>query len=493
MILLVKAARLAALIAALVVTMTSTAPFADAGLRNALENVRDTVKCTSKAVFRPLKTLEWGIKNFGRLSAEEYNQEADKSAREVMKECLEASESIMARSFGVKKVAGKARDLAASAKSTMEKVKKWFGKGKDAKKDHRIALSVGDSDRRFYEKETGVLGRKPLPVATPSPLHDDVKGDEYWNKELPVKAQGVDPWADLPEREGRNRGDTQGQEDTVDVVSGARCADAWADCSTREDIVARWGSDRERIRQGTGSPNQPKDVGSVADYTTELASLLGERESGSDPDYRTALEKLQERVQHGKQGEEAERARAKPSVSSPTGSTRSSSSASSNCEEDVAPTCSRALSSAERMNRRLSQAIEFGGMSEAAAIQAKMFQNGRNAARTCVRVERRPHCQAMHSRAVEELQRAYKSALSSMSSYTGGSISADDEGMNAVLKSLERGMVEASRQKELQRRYEEWNRCIQQETDRVCSSAKGGVCARSLDPPASCDHLRPDS
>ena len=163
--------------AVLTALVALAAPSADAGLRDALGNARDTVKCASTAVFRSLETIARGFKigEPGGMSQREYGREANKSTKEAMKECLAASENIMARSFGVEKVAAKARKFAASAKSAADEVSKWFDGKKMPQEDGRMALSVGDDEREFYKRETGVLGDEPLPAAKPSPLDEDIQ------------------------------------------------------------------------------------------------------------------------------------------------------------------------------------------------------------------------------------------------------------------------------------------------------------------------------
>ena len=443
--------------AVLTALVALAAPSADAGLRDALENARDTAKCASKTVFRSLETVARGFKigEPGGMSEREYGREANKSTKEAMEECLAASENIMARSFGVEKVAAKARKVAAkarkwaaSAKSAADEVSKWFDGKKMPQEDGRMALSVGDDEREFYKRETGVLGDERLPAAKPSPLDEDIQrlfeekrqldkqeaaweagaredtpasearagartgqdvatdvwrerpepacaegeggcGEEYWNKELQAKASRLDPWAALREREERKGGSArqgQGAGDQHD----AKCADPWGDCPGAQDVGSRWTGDGERVGQGSGESARPDDADSRGDYTSALASLLGERASGSDTDYRAALEKMEEKARRQKQREEAKRARmqaeakrrkqreeterARASAPSDTASTRSGSSASesgesqgstrtakkklsSNCEEDIVPACKRATSSAEMIHASLERAV----------------------------------------------------------------------------------------------------------------------------------------
>ena len=95
------------------------APPAGAGLRDMFENVRDTVECSPKAVLNPLRVVDWRIKNFEKITGEEYERRADQSMKEALAECREAAENIVARGFGVKIVLDKARDSAGRAESAV--------------------------------------------------------------------------------------------------------------------------------------------------------------------------------------------------------------------------------------------------------------------------------------------------------------------------------------------------------------------------------------
>lgn len=164
-------------------------PPVDAGLRDVIANVRDTMSCARKAVFKPLRDFEWGMKNFERLNAGEYNRRTDQSMKEVMGECMEASENILSRGFGVEKIAGKARNLIVSAKGAADRVAKWFGKGSPTPNDPRMSLAVNGGERNFYEKETGVLGRKPLPATSDTVNPVTARSGSVWDA-------ASDPWSD---------------------------------------------------------------------------------------------------------------------------------------------------------------------------------------------------------------------------------------------------------------------------------------------------------
>ena len=193
-----KLFRAAVLAAALAFASVPAAPSADAGLRDTLENVRDAVGCTAKAVFNPMNVFESGMRDFERMTGEEYDRKANRSVKEALEECTAAAENIVARGLGVEKLAGKTRDLAGKVGGTVEtvknavsKVSEWFDKEKEtAPPDGRMALSVSGPERRFYEEETGVLGGSLLPEpdrATKRPA------GEAWR----------DPWGD----EGRSSGE----------------------------------------------------------------------------------------------------------------------------------------------------------------------------------------------------------------------------------------------------------------------------------------------
>ena len=206
-----KLFRAALLAAALAIASVLTAAPADAGLRDTLENARDAMGCTAKAVLNPMNVVESAMRNFDRMTGEEYDRKANRSVKEALEECTAAAENIVARGLGVEKIAGKARDLAGKAGSAAEtmkdavgKISEWFGKeGKEkvAPDDRRMALSVSGPERRFYEEETGVLGRDPLPEPE-RPVDEahprtaaapDARDSEAWR----------DPWSS----EGRGGGE----------------------------------------------------------------------------------------------------------------------------------------------------------------------------------------------------------------------------------------------------------------------------------------------
>ena len=129
--------------------------------------------------------------------------EADKSMKEAMKECLEASENIMARSFGVEKVAAKAREVAASAKSAADQVSEVVRREEEAA--GRMAAWPFP-----WAKESGSSTNvkpaywvmSPCPRPSPSPLPEDIERlfeeKRRLNERTAAWEAGTadDPWAD---------------------------------------------------------------------------------------------------------------------------------------------------------------------------------------------------------------------------------------------------------------------------------------------------------
>ena len=323
--------------AVLTALVALAAPSADAGLRDALENARDTAKCASKTVFRSLETFARGFKigEPGGMSEREYGREANKSRKEAMEECLAASENIMARSFGVEKVAAKARKVAAkarkwaaSAKSAADEVSKWFDGKKMPQEDGRMALSVGDDEREFYKRETGVLGDEPLPAAKPSPLDEDIQRlleekrrlDEQeaaWEagarEDTPTSEAradrldrtgvATDVWRERPEPRalkakgvvGRSIGIKNFRPKRAGWIPGRLCANVRSGkvkprdrgkvrganttrsartlggiAPEHQDVGSRWTGEGERVGQGSGESARQDDADSRGDYTSAL-------------------------------------------------------------------------------------------------------------------------------------------------------------------------------------------------------------------------------
>lgn len=248
------------------------APPVDAGLQDVIANVRDTMSCHTKAVLKPLKVFEWGFKNFERLNAEEYDRRADQSMKEAREECLEASANILSRGFGAEKIAGKARNLVASAKGAADRVAKWFGKGSPTPNDPRMALAVDSGERNFYEKETGVLERNPLP-ATPDTVN-------------PTKTPTASVW-DAPHESWSDK-KSRGDQDVWDRPT-ARKTDPWGQKKTVWDQAY------------VDTDNQPEspaaDKEEDPDYAQALDALLGGTTQEETPeDYTVALADLEQRA-----------------------------------------------------------------------------------------------------------------------------------------------------------------------------------------------------
>lgn len=190
--------------AAFAFALAAAAPApAEAGLRDSLENARDALGCTAKAVSNPMRVFESTMRNFERMTHKEFDRKANRSMKEALDDCRAAAEGIVARGFGVepvKNAADKARDLAAAAKGAAGKVAGWFGKD-SAPDDGRRALAVGGAERRFYE-DAGVLGARPLPKAkAPAPPADDDAGSPAgWGEDA---APARDPWAADEDRTAR--------------------------------------------------------------------------------------------------------------------------------------------------------------------------------------------------------------------------------------------------------------------------------------------------
>lgn len=334
-----------AVITALVVATMLAAP-SSAGLGDTLANVRDTVACSAKAVLNPLRVVEWGMKNFERLSGKEFEREADKSMKATLEECREAAESIYARGFGGAKAALVQKD-AGSVRDAADRISNWFGKDKKAPNDRRMALSVAARERNFYEEDTGVLGAEPLPPAREleaedAPTHSMEPGaatgtDPSGESEHDIASDswsesGSDSGRDVPTQAARHESETAREQRDSDAVGETwpperdtlNCDDVWADCPTntywteeqqkgaRE--VELWASQSDpqtNVEAGTlddGRGNGADEVLDTSDdeaadaredYERALAGLLNEdgpaaaqRYARSDHDYRAALDRM---------------------------------------------------------------------------------------------------------------------------------------------------------------------------------------------------------
>ena len=190
--------------------------------------------------------------------------------KEVMKECMDASENILSRGFGVEKIAGKARSLIASAKGAADRVGKWFGKDSPTPNDPRMALAVDDGERNFYEKETGVLGRNPLPATSDAmnPATARIDSGSVWDA-------APDPWSD----------------------TGGTDQDVWEETLSGDEDP--WGQD-EAGREEAWYESQQTDDELAADE-------LGEDE---EADYVATLRELERQEAEARRLAEEERLRA---------------------------------------------------------------------------------------------------------------------------------------------------------------------------------------
>ena len=267
---------------------------AHAGLRDTLKNVRDTVKCTSKAVLNPLRVVDWGMKNFEKLSSKEYERRADATMKEALAECREAAKNIVARGFGVEKIVDKVSDAASRAKGAADTVSRWFGKGKKALDDGRRALTVSKRERPFYEKETGVLGRKSLPKVNRAELSKP--------SEARPGSGSASVWDSGPVRDPGSGEGSRGRKS------------AWDAAPSRE--TDPWGGETEVAAQNPPAP--VADEGPEADslendgWSAALSKVLGDapRREAADGDYADALASLERRQAEARRLAEAERLRA---------------------------------------------------------------------------------------------------------------------------------------------------------------------------------------
>ena len=161
------------LLATLCICLVLASTSADAGLRESLANVRDTLDCTGKAVFNPLKAFARGFRDFGTTQeSRDWEEQADASISEALETCREAAKNIFARAAGVeelvdkaKDVAGKATSVVETAKKASERIKTWFDDGAPTRPDERMALAVSEDERQQSDEVKRILEPEPLPVA----------------------------------------------------------------------------------------------------------------------------------------------------------------------------------------------------------------------------------------------------------------------------------------------------------------------------------------
>lgn len=404
---------------------TLAVPPSHAGLRDTLKNVRDTVKCTSKAVLNPLRVVDWGMKNFEKLTSKEYERRADATMKEALAECREAAKNIVARGFGVekiKKIVDKASDVASRAKSAANTVSRWFGKGKKALDDGRRALAVSKRERPFYEKETGVLGRKPLPaVKDPAPRADDSVTRSIDERQH-AAAGSASAWDREPAGDPR-----------VIAESGEQ-GSAW-DAGTSQETDPYTGTEvaAEIPPAPLVDENDEADVKDNS-YTAMLDAALGDapRRGAWESDYTVALAVLEQReVDRQRKERETELARMEAErqaelaqveakreaelAKSDSGAVRSQ-----DCG-DPPPPCRQALARIGTLPAKLEAfAAEGLSMSQAADLMADIYKGARDNLSVCYDTERRPRCREKYRLALEEIRRAYKSSLGAAREYRGG-------------------------------------------------------------------------
>ena len=429
-------------------------PPASAGLLDTLKNVRDTVKCSSKAVLNPLRVVDWGMKNFEKLTPKEYERKADQSIKDALAECQAAAENIVARGFGVKML-DKARDTVtntvARTKRAAEVVSKWYGKGAMKSNDSRMALAVSSRERRFYEKEVGVLGSKPLPKmdkqnrlndAAASYRSDDNASEDLWNKyqsdgkrDRPddvVTNHRSDESSDYGYQD-RTIGDgntsenswnkyrSEGKQDrTDDMVISHRSDESsdygYQDRTVDDDGISEnpWNKYRSRgkwnrqngeavSRRNGERPNEADtSVNSENEYETELSDQpTSPSSSGSDrpidPDLESGSNSLYE-------------------------SRSSATPRSQNCQEDLSPICRQVEHTIKMRIAPIEARINAGGLSISrnAELMAEVSKIFLDHAPSCFVTETRPHCVMANQRHLEEMRKTYESALETARQARGG-------------------------------------------------------------------------
>lgn len=278
------------------VAVPAAAP-AEAGLRDSLDNARDALGCTAKAVLNPMRVVEWGMRNFERMTEKEFDRKANRSVKEAQEECRIALKSIVARGFGVKPVrtaADKIKKAAGKAREAAGKVAGWFGKD-SAPDDRRRALAIGGGERRFYE-DAGVLGAKPLPKAkAPVPPADGDPGSPGgWDE---AAAPAPDPWAADEDRTARSGVWDPPAEDR----------DPWgaAESTARDPFAPDPDVD--------GDGGEAADEAEGGDYADALAALERRAEEArrqAEREAELARQQAEREAEMARQREEAERHRA---------------------------------------------------------------------------------------------------------------------------------------------------------------------------------------
>lgn len=281
------------------------APPVDAGMRDTLANVRDTLSCTKQTVLNPLKVFKWGMRHAEQLTAEAYNRRANPALNESMSECLEAAQNIASRGFGVKHAVDKIKNAAALAKSATKRVSRWFGGNATTTPDPRMVLSVDKEERSFYEQETAVLGRVPLPVVD-NLVHQRLNAFGTRDDAAYYGNPAPDPWGD----------ESSNPSQDVWAPTAWSEADPWGqDNPTGEGNewdTAVPTAEEAGIAYVVPTDNLTDEESAVVDYTAALDAIYEETTQTKDfqGDYMSALVVLeQQEAERQRQEREEEEAR----------------------------------------------------------------------------------------------------------------------------------------------------------------------------------------
>ncbi len=282
------------------------APPVDAGMRDTLANIHDTMSCTKQAVFNPLKVFKWGMRHAEQLTAEAYNRRADQTLNESGSECLEAAQNIVSRGFGIKHAVDKVKNATALAKSATARVSRWFGDHAPTTPDPRMVLSVDKEERSFYEQETGVLGRTPLPVVD-NPVRQRLNAFETRDDAAYHGNPAPDPWSD----------DASNPSQDVWEPTAWNEADPWGQDNPNGEWN-EWDTEVPAAEEAGIAYIAPRndltdEEKAVVDYTVALDEIYEETTQTEDfqGDYMSALVVLEqqeaERQRQEREAEEAER------------------------------------------------------------------------------------------------------------------------------------------------------------------------------------------
>lgn len=283
--------RTLAAVAALAVGTVLAVPGASAGIRDSLANAADAIGCSTKAVFNPMRVVEWGFQNFERVTGREIDRRSESTVKEALKECRDAAESIITRGFGTKGLVGALRDGAdraqnavQSARSATRRISRWFGKDAASPRDGRMALAVGAREREYYEKETGVLGRGRLPAA-----------QSRWTR---------DDSASLRASAGTGRGNADDDRAARDPWSDDDASDPWGWDSEARPLAGR---DPDAVME---RPRPPGGESADSTYAAALSRAFGGSGQAPEGDYGSALAALERHEEDARRAAEIERRQA---------------------------------------------------------------------------------------------------------------------------------------------------------------------------------------